>query len=169
MNLQYWLAVVLRRYRQRWLRCLFILQLGGVRISGAPSLWRLVGIKAAAGLQRGCREPEAFWDTVLSTEEQDQQLQMVWLETVHARTWGWGWEWGLGLTGRNAGLGRAGQGSSTCYLLGFCLGDALLSHIFPPAEAQTEEPSWGLGGALAAEERAAVSPSPMPRSFPSHL
>lgn len=71
-----------------------------------------------------------------------------------------------GLTGRNAGLGRAGQGSSTCYLLGFCAGAALGSHIFPTAEAQIEQPSgglktWGggggLGGTLAAEEGAAVS------------
>lgn len=45
-----------------------------------------------------------------------------------------------GLAGRNAGLGRAGQGSSTCYLLGFCSGAVLLSHIFPTAEAQTEQP-----------------------------
>lgn len=39
-----------------------------------------------------------------------------------------------GLTGRNAGLGRADQGSSTCYLLGFCLGAVKthLSHSWSP-------------------------------------
>lgn len=64
------------------------------------------------------------------------------------------------LIARNAGLGRAGQGSSTCYLLGS--GAALLSFTtFPTDEAQIERAEQrikGLGGGALAAERAVVSP-----------
>lgn len=65
------------------------------------------------------------------------------------------------LIARNAGLGRAGQGSGTCYLLGS--GAALLSFTtrFPQMKPRLNGPSRGskaLGGGALAAERAVVSP-----------
>lgn len=126
-------------------------------------------IKAPAGLQRASRVAEEFSDTVLCERGRVGQTALDGVAGDGAcQDPGAGAGTGRGvLITRNAGLGRAGQGSSTCYLLGS--GAALLSFAtcFPQMKPRLNGPSrgqrikglgWGGWGVALAAEMAVVSP-----------